>query len=84
MNNLLAISFACTLIFFLIKFFEMRFIKKESTAFKILFFDSIIVFLSCLIGLYIISQVGNLGKLGSFVGGGDSTKPKVFTGDAKF
>ena len=56
MNIPLLSSFIITIIFFIIKFLEMRFINKENKPLKTLIMDSLIVFISCTSTLLILEQ----------------------------
>ena len=60
----LAIS-VCYLLF---KFIEMRFVLKENKPLKLLARDTVLVYLSVLLGNFVISQIGEkiLQKLRSF------------------
>lgn len=44
-------------IFLLFKFFEMKFITKQDRPIKKLFKETITVYISCLIGFFIFSQI---------------------------
>lgn len=56
MNIALLSSFIISLIFFIIKFLEMRFINKENKPLKTLIMDTLIVFISCTATLLILEQ----------------------------
>ena len=55
-----------SIIYFLFKFIEMRFVTKENKSLKLLVIDTLIVFISSTIALYILEQfnineiVGNI------------------------
>ena len=56
-NAILINSSLIAFIYLFIKFVEMRFIIKENKPFKELFRETMIVFLSVIIGFYLIEQV---------------------------
>ena len=56
MNIPLLASFIVSIIFFIIKFLEMRLINKENKPLKTLIMDSLIVFISCTSTLLILEQ----------------------------
>jgi hypothetical protein len=74
-NNLFIVGVATAVIYFIIKFLEMRFIETESQKpMKVLIRDTIVVCVSSIIGLYIISQFKILTKNDVSVG----SAPAVF------
>lgn len=56
-NNLLSNSAIISFIYLFMKFIEMRFIIKQNKPFKELFRETMIVFLSVVVGFYLIEQV---------------------------
>ena len=68
----LAIS-VCYLLF---KFIEMRFVLKENKPLKILVRDTVLVYLSVILGSFVISQIGESNIT--------SKLPEVFTNDPGF
>ncbi len=68
----LAIS-VCYLLF---KFIEMRFVLKENKPLKILVRDTVLVYLSVILGSFVISQIGENNIT--------SKLPEVFTNDPGF
>ena len=68
----LAIS-VCYLLF---KFIEMRFVLKENKPLKVLVRDTVLVYLSVILGSFIISQIGESNIA--------SKLPEVFTNDPGF
>ena len=58
MQNSLGLSIAVALIYTLICFFDMRFIKRESIPFKTQFRNSLFVFLSTLLGTQLMKSIG--------------------------
>ena len=68
----LAIS-VCYLLF---KFIDMRFVLKENKPLKILVRDTVLVYLSVILGSFVISQIGESNIT--------SKLPEVFTNDPGF
>lgn len=62
MSNLVMTSSIISVIYFLIKFFEMRFILKENKPLKQLVIDSLIVFIASTSTILLLEQF-NLGEL---------------------
>ena len=56
MNNEFITSLTITIIVFIIKFLEMRLILKENKGLKILFKESLIVFIGSIISLFILNE----------------------------
>jgi uncharacterized membrane protein len=74
-NNLFIVGVITGVIYFIIKFLEMRFIETESQKpMKVLIRDTIVVCVSSIIGVYIISQFKILTKNDVTVG----SAPAVF------
>tara|TARA_X000000950_G_scaffold84982_1_gene106974 strand:+ start:307 stop:540 length:234 start_codon:yes stop_codon:yes gene_type:complete len=65
-----------SVIYFLLKFIEMRFIVKENKPLKLLFRDTLVVYIGSILGLSIYSQFNNLSSIES--------QPEVFTNDPSF
>lgn len=55
-NNYILIAFIISIIYSIIKFIEMRFIKKENKSLKQIVIDIIIVFLSSILTLLLMDQ----------------------------
>lgn len=55
-NNYILIAFIISIIYSIIKFIEMRFIKKENKPLKQIVIDIIIVFLSSILTLLLMDQ----------------------------
>jgi hypothetical protein len=73
MGNNLFYSFAVTFIFFLFKFLEAKFQKEdERKPLKILIRETLVVFISSMIGIYLYSQF-DLSHLAGGKGVGKST-----------
>jgi hypothetical protein len=62
--------------FLLFKFIEMRFVLKENKPLKILIRDTLIVYLSVLLGSFVMEQLGGSVLL--------SKVPEVFTNNPDF
>lgn len=56
MNNQILTSLIVSIIYFVIKFIEMRFIIKENKPLKSLSIDTLVVFISTTLGLIILEQ----------------------------
>ena len=56
MNNEFITSLTITIIVFTIKFLEMRLILKENKGLKVLFIESLIVFIASIISLFILNE----------------------------
>jgi hypothetical protein len=56
MNNYILTSVVISVIYFIIKFIEMRFINKETTPVKEIFKNTVVVFLSSIIGGFLLDQ----------------------------
>ena len=70
MSTLLMSGVVVSIMHLLLKFIEMRFIVKEIRPLRDLFRDSLVVFLSVIVGLFVLDQFNsNIGK----------SAPKVFT-----
>jgi len=71
------VSFA----FFIVKFIEMRFVDRESKPLKFLIRDSLLVYFSVVVGLFIVEQLRPVIQDG---GDGAVTNPAVFTDNPGF
>ena len=70
MSALLMSGLVVAIMYVIFRFIEMRFILKENKPLKVLFRDTIIVYLSTVSGLFVLEQfASNVGK----------SAPKVFT-----
>jgi hypothetical protein len=58
-SNSFLISLIVSVIYLVFKFLEMRYIIKKDIPLKILFRDTLLVYVSCVIGLFIISQIND-------------------------
>lgn len=57
MENIFLFAGIISIIFFIIKFVEMRFIEKESKPLKYMIRDSLLTYFSVVIGYFIIEQI---------------------------
>ena len=71
MDSIYLVSLTVSVIFFIVKFFETRFILKETLEIKRLIIDTVIVYFSVLVGYFIINQfddkIKNLSQAPVFV-----------------
>ena len=71
------IGIAISFVYLICKFIEMRFILKENKPLKVLFRDTLLVYVSVIVGSFVLEQISD----GSMVGG---SPPQVFTNDPAF
>lgn len=71
------IAIVTAIVYFVIKFFETRFVKKEQPQMKVLFRDAILVGLCGLMGQFIYDQFAPLADI-------VEKTPHVFTNDPDF
>jgi hypothetical protein len=79
MEHQFIIAAVISIIFLIVKFAEMRFVEKESKPLKILFRDTLIVYLSVLAGFFVIEQLNSV-----IEGTMAPTQPTVFTDNPAF
>ena len=60
MDNTYAIATTISVVYFIIKYIEVHMIKKEDDTLGKLVKDSLVVFLSCLVGFFVLGQVGTI------------------------
>jgi hypothetical protein len=75
-NNNLITSFIISLIFLIFKFIEMKYINKENIPLKIIFKNTLVIFLCSLIGIYIVDMINNNIK--------KIIQPTAYTGNPDF
>uniref|UniRef100_A0A6C0JEW6 Uncharacterized protein n=1 Tax=viral metagenome TaxID=1070528 RepID=A0A6C0JEW6_9ZZZZ len=75
-NSIFVTGVAVSCAYLLFRFIEMRFILKENKPLKVLARDTLLVYLSVILGNFVMSQVGGL----------DISKsvPQVFTNNPEF
>lgn len=56
MNNIFLVSGFISILYFVFKFLEMRYIDKEAKPIKMLVRDTLVVYISILLGSFILSQ----------------------------
>ena len=57
MSNIFVVAAIISIVFFIAKFIEMRFIEKESKPLKYLVRDSLLVYFSVICGNFVIDQL---------------------------
>jgi len=80
MENTLQIAIIVGIIFLIIKFIYIKFVKKTNEPLKPIVSDSLITFISTLIALFIMEQFGFLKTM---IGGGDDGI-KAFVSNPEF
>ena len=70
------IGVVIAVIFLILKFIEMRYILKEKKPLKTLFRDTVVVYISVVVGYYTLNQISS-----DIV---DNSSPEVFTGNPGF
>jgi hypothetical protein len=81
MQNIFVIAGIISVIFFIVKFIEMRFVDKESKPLKFLIRDSLLVYFSVIAGNFIVDQLKPVIQEG---GEAVVTNPAVFTDNPGF
>ena len=87
MNGLLISAIIITVLYTVVKFFQMRFIDKENKPLKELISDSCIVFLVTFAGMFATEQLGSIDGFSHAFGlqsSSESSQVKAFTGKANF
>jgi hypothetical protein len=79
MENTFVIAGIISIVFFLAKFCEMRFVDKESKPLKLLIRDSLVTYFSVVVGLFLVDQLKPM-----FDGVTKSSSPTVFTDNPTF
>ena len=82
MDNIFIIAAVISLIFFISKFIEMRFVEKETKPLKLLIRDSLLVYFSVVFGDFVIGQINPMIQRGS--SSNSSTVTPVFTDNPGF
>ena len=78
MDNIFLIAGIIAIIYFIIKFIEMRLVEKESKPLKFLIRDSLLVYFSVIAGNFIMDQVHPMME------GVTNSHPTVFTDNPNF
>ena len=88
MNGYLISSLIATILYTVVKFFQMRLVDKENKPLKQLISDSCIVFLATFVGLFATEQLGSVDgisqALGIQKGGEEKSQVKAFAGKPNF
>ena len=79
MDNIFLIAAIISIVFFIVKFIEMRFIEKENKPLKYLIRDSLLVYFSVITGNFVIEQIQPM-----MDGGTVNNSPVVFTDNPNF
>ena len=66
MDNIFFIAAITSIVFFIAKFIEMRFVEKESKPLKFLIRDSLLVYFSVVFGNFVIGLLSRDGILSTF------------------
>ena len=79
-------SAAITVVYFIVRFLEMRFVSGETLPIKTMIQNVLCVYASALIGLYTLKQFNQTIVKGKSIGGGADLgkEPPVFTGAPGF
>jgi hypothetical protein len=72
MENIFVLSTLISIVYFLAKFIEMRFVLKEIKPLKFLIRETLLVYLSTVVGLFIANQFDMMKSVANSVGGGVS------------
>ena len=75
-NSIFVAGVAVAVIYLIFRFIEMRFILKENKPLKLLARDTLLVYLSVLLGNFIMVQIGGIDIV--------SKVPQVFTNTPEF
>jgi hypothetical protein len=57
MDNIFLVAGIISIIFFVAKFLEMRYVEKESKPLKILIRDALVVYVSVVAGMFVLEQL---------------------------
>ena len=64
MTSIFVVAAVISITFFLVKFFEMRYVEKESKPLKFLIRDALLVYFSVICANFIIEQINPIMKAG--------------------
>jgi len=79
MGNIFLVAGIISVIFFVAKFLEMQYIEKESKPLKVLIRDALVVYVSVVLGMFILEQLSPVIKETS-----SSISPAAFTDNPPF
>ena len=57
MNSMYMLSTSIAFVYFIIRFVAIRTSKKEAVPFKQVFKDTVVVFIACILGMFILDQL---------------------------
>lgn len=77
-NNIFAVAGIISFTYLIFKFIEMRFLEKENKPLKTLIKDSLVVYFSVLLGIFILDQIKPI------TASTEAITPPVFTGNPEF
>jgi hypothetical protein len=79
-TKLFIIGFSVAVVYFILKFMEMRFVEPDNQKpLKVLIRDTIVVCISAVLAVFILNQFENIGSGGGIGGGGGvGGSPAVF------
>jgi len=77
MNNIFVFATIISIVFFISKFIEMRFVEKESKPLKLLIRDTLLVYFSVIVGNFLVDQLIPVINL-------TDSSPDVFTDNPEF
>ena len=80
MDNIFIIAGTVAVTYLLMKFIEMRFIIKENQSLKYLLRDTLIVYMSVLLGTFVIKQMAPITDMV----GGSGSPTNAFTNNPEF
>ena len=79
MGNIFLVAGIISVIFFVAKFLEMQYIEKESKPLKVLIRDALVVYVSVVLGMFILEQLSPVIKETS-----TNVSPVAFTDNPPF
>jgi hypothetical protein len=79
MDNIFVTAAIISVIFIIAKFIEMRFVDKEPKPLKLLIRDALLVYISVIMGYFILGQLKPIMQEGGAI-----CAPQVFTGNPEF
>ena len=80
MTNTFIVAGIISIVYFLVKFTEMRFVDKESKPLKLLIRDSLLVYFSVIVGSFLMDQLKPIMEDSNST----PTMPSVFTDNPGF
>mgnify|MGYP001210920345 CR=1 FL=1 len=80
MENSIQIAIIIAVVFFIIKFIDIKFIKKSDQPLKSILIDSLITFVSTILGLFIMDQFGFVKSMI----GGSTDQVQAFVSNPEF